>query len=312
MLHIFAYQKGADVDNESSAFSIGRYDLPSLTENRIYLTGHMECSPISLDAQISATGAHHLLVDGEGIIAITLETLYVPVEGEQAPELPPNFAGWTSTTACALIAPFHASAQKRLAESKSSASSAARHSFEELARGTLSWLMRHPVRPNRDSICGYRLYMSSDAEMELGSRGIPRLDRQTLRIYDFTPMHVKKAIRFEGRDKKPLGFSKSLDILSLETNGPAGSSGNSSRSPADYEKVVVTRSAPATESSVYRDGVAHFATESPYILTTKRIRLTPYHVCQVTHNHMLLCQVSAPATPLGERDCQVIINWNFT
>lgn len=264
----------------------------------------MECSPISLDGQTRASSPHHLLVDGEGVIAITLETLYVPVEGEPAPELPP-FAGWTSTTACALIQPFHASVHKGLAESKPGANAETLHRFEELAQGTLSWVMRHPDRPSRDSICGYRLYISGDAEINLNSQGIPRLDRQTLRIYDFTPMHVKKAIHFEGRDKKPLGFSKSLNILSLKTYGSRGSSGSTFPFPADYEKVVVTRSAPATESSVFRDGAAHYATESPYILTTKRIRLNPYYVCNVTHSHMLLSQVSEPA-PLSQRECQII------
>jgi hypothetical protein len=264
----------------------------------------MECSPISLDGRTRDSGPHHLLVDGEGIIAITLETLYVPVEGEPAPELPP-FAGWTSTTACALIKPFHTFACKRLAEIKPGASAETLHSFENFAQGTLSWVMRHPDRPSRDSICGYRLYISGDAEIDLNSQGIPRLDQQTLRIYDFTPMHVKKAIHFEGRDKKPLGFSKSLNILNLETYGSRSLSGSAFPSPTDYEKVVVTKSAPATESSVFRDGVAHYATESPYILTTKRIRLNPYYVCNVAHSHMLLSQVSTPAPP-SQRKCQIM------
>jgi hypothetical protein len=290
-LNICAYQADSGHDDQGLAFSSDRYELPSLAANRIYLTGHMECSPVSLSAQDATLGAHHLLADGEGIVAITLETLYVPVEGQQASELPPNFSGWTSTTACALVQPFHATVQRKLAQSKAIISPTLR-SYDELAKGTLSWLMRHPVRPNRDSICGYRLYISGDAEIDFDEQGIPRLDRQSLRMYDFTPMHVKKAIHREGGEKKPLRFSENLNILDLRAYGSEVCMDSRPPCQVDYNRVVVTKSAPATVQSVFRDGPARYATESPYILTTKRIRMNPYHVCQVTQDHMLVCQVS--------------------
>lgn len=279
--------------NNDFAFPVERYELPSLAADRIYLTGHLECSPVSLAGQAANSGAHHLLNDGEGILALTLETLYVPVEGQEATELPPNFSGWTSTTACALVQPFHAAVGRKLAQRKMTSGPATSKGYDELAKGILSWLLRHPVRPNRDSICGYRLYISGDADIELDERGIPRLNRQTLRIYDFTPMHVKKAISCGGRGKTPFHYSETLDILSLHPHGSDAFARRPSSHTPDPDRVVVIKSAPATVTSVFRDGSARYATESPYILTTKPMRMNPYHVCQVTQDHMLLCQVSA-------------------
>lgn len=261
----------------------------------------MECSPVSLTAQAVATGAHHLLVDGEGILGITLETLFVPVETPEGHVLPPNSRAWTSTASCALIQPFHSSACKKLTEGPPDASAVPLYAFDQLADGTLSWLMGHPVHLTRGSICGYRLCVSRDVYIDSLARGIPRLDQQTLLIYDFAPMRIKKARHAKAYGKTPLCFSKSLNILDLDTGGSSGVTGTSSPVQSRFDRILVTKSGPATEGSVFQHEPPHYATESPYILLTRRIRMSPYQVCQVTQQHMLLSQVSRTIASLDSK-----------
>lgn len=281
----------------SAAYTTARFGLPSLDTTRVYLTGHMECSPVSLSLECKQSDQHQLLSDGEGIVAITLETLNILSLGPQGHRLPPDVASWTSTTCCSLIQPFHIAAGKSLRELQSPSDGDLTYSYDEWAPSALSWLPRHPVRPTRDSICGYRLAAVGESFNDLDGilGGAANLQHQTLRMFDFTPGHVRRARYQDARGRTPLQFSSSLHILPLRSGEMEQNERDFERSSSRFERVVVTKSAPATEPSVFQRKVDGYATEAPYILLTREISIdssSTSFVCQISHNAMLLTQVS--------------------
>jgi hypothetical protein len=280
-----------------SVYTTARFELPSLETTRIYLTGHMECSPVSLSLKGKYSDQHQLLSDGEGIVAITIETLYIPSLGPQGHRLPPDVSSWTSTTCCSLIQPFHAAAGKSLRGAEDSSDHGLTYSYDEWAPSVLSWLPRHPIRPTRDAICGYRLATVGESFTDLDGvlGGLANMEHQTLRILDFTPGHVNRARYIEARGRTPLQFSSSLNILPLYSEENTQNGSDLDRSPTPYERVVVTKSAPTTEPAVFERKTERYATEAPYILLTRRISINPSStsfICQISHNAMLLTQVS--------------------
>jgi hypothetical protein len=293
-LHLFAYQKDDHAQDEELAFFVGRHQLPGLAEDRVYLRGRLDCSPVSLSGLARDNDYHHLLVDGEGILTITVETFYAPIDGQSIYGLAPNVGAWTSSTTCALIKPSHAFARARLGRITSSGGPALTelHSNVPVQGVKLSWLLQHLVRPTQESICGYRLYISGDSNTDWHEQGISRLDQQTLRIYDFTPMRVKKAGYPEREVSAPIRHSVYQSIFRLENDDKPVAANDLPHSQMGCGKRFVETATPPWDLSSFLYDTLRESTRLPYILTTQRLRMSPYHVCQVVYGHMLLCQVS--------------------
>lgn len=271
--------------------SAGRYELPQLARNRIFLNGYMECSPVSLALKRNSGSGHQVLVDGEGIVVITLETLYISAHEPGGYTLPPDTNSWTATTCCSRVRPFHDAAETALREIRNSPDSAVPiHSYDSWASSALHWMQRTPIRPARDAICGYRLATAAEAFSDLDGvfEGLANLGSQTLRIIDLNPLHVRRAAHIEARAKTAIRCYKSLNVLPLRSVEADGSL-------ESCERVIVTKSAPTTDPSVFEREPEGYATEAPHILLSRRIPINPSgtsFVCQMSHEALLLTQVS--------------------
>ncbi|KAJ9107363.1 hypothetical protein QFC21_000813 [Naganishia friedmannii] len=278
---------------------IASYALPTVAQDRVYLTAYMECSALSLSARSEKCNEHHLLVDGEGILTITLETLYVPVRGPREQGYRPDPAAWSTMTAVALIKSFHDEAAQRNAEPSTKSSSTRKYRYEEWAPGNLSWLLSHPARPSRNAICGSRLLMPGDVYSRDDDPAIVggARNRQKINIYDFNPSNVKKARCSEVRGKTAFRLSETLNILDLHTAEESTKMAAAS-AENDYGRLLVTRSGPAVTASTFEFEIANYATESPYISTTKRLGVessSSVFIGQLAHGLLLLTHMTGTA-----------------
>lgn len=243
---------------------MGRFELPLLATNHIYLNAHLECSPVSLTLAHNSGDKHHLLADGAGIMAITLEILYIPVPGRGEHALPPDTSSWTSTSCCCLIQPFHDAAQRSLMETRDSSDTIPTHCYGGWAPSALSWMQRHPVRPTRDAICGYRVATAGEAFNDLDGvlGGVANLEHHTLRIFDLNPVHIRRARHVGARGKTPLQFYNSLHVLPLLEESRQNRDDLDPPSTS-YERVIVTRASPTADSLVFQREAEHYATNAP-------------------------------------------------
>lgn len=256
----------------------------------------MECSATSLSARSDTSAEHHLLVDGEGIVTITLETLYVPIRGPREQGYRPDSNAWSTMTAVSLIKPFHFEASLWDSASSDKNPITRKYSYEKWAPGNLSWLLRHPARPGKNAICGYHLLMPGDLyspdENPAVGGGAPTR-KQKISIYDFNPIHVKKAICSEGRDKTAFRLSDTLNILDLHTAQQSRTK-DKSLDGNNHCRVLVAKSGPAVDASTFEFELAKYATEAAYISTTKRLEVEPSssgYAGQLAHEHLLLTHV---------------------
>ncbi|GHJ86050.1 hypothetical protein NliqN6_2452 [Naganishia liquefaciens] len=155
--------------------------------------------------------------------------------------------------------------------------------FKDWAPSTLSWIQPHSVRPTRDSLCGYRLALAAEAFNGLDSmvEGLASLEQQTLEIIDLNPVHIKKERYMALRGDKPSRYPNGLEVVTLSSGEPVAQNSSetaylqSDNFQAEFERVLMTRSATTAHSTVFQKESKEYATEAPYILLKKRITINP-------------------------------------
>lgn len=268
------------------------------------MTAHMECSPVSLSGYRKDRRIHHVMEDGAGVLAISLEMQSAPPEqdSESQDELASDSEDadcWDFATAVVLIEPFHEAAIRALKMEDQAAHNSITHDFSSWAKSSLSWLPRQPCPPTHNSICGYRIAMAEDVT-ESASQS--QNDEETtvchkrVTIYDFTPAHVERAAS--------MTENKSLSVASSSPTKAPQSWAISpldnvmgqpqSEEPEPIKQFLVTRAHPAVSPQSLADALSRFATAAPYIVSTRKIRLAPpdlLSVVHLTHDRMLFAQV---------------------
>lgn len=233
---------------------------------------------------------HHLLEDGEGILAITLGTQSTTLAPEGASERGDASVSETAT-AVALVQRFHLAAMRALAdESSIGRAPPGVYRFNDWACRTLSWMPRHVQPPTRNAICGYRIIMAEEAPSRV-DRVSEAQKQVAITIYNFTPAHVNRAVAFT------YGLPRVSDLPSRLSNCsciPLAEEDAATDNPA--ERYLVKDSFPSFVAPQLVNELPKYVTGWGYIAASRTIiigRAVGPSVLHFTHQYLCFVQVSA-------------------
>jgi hypothetical protein len=251
-----------------------------------------------------------LLEDGAGIVVLSLEVQsLVSADDAQyhdllASEEEEDDAVWDFMTGCLLIEPFHQAVKAASQHTGRDTASLVRHAFEKWAGTNLAWLPRQACPPAHNSICGYRVAMTEDASPENADQGPERsFAYKKVTIFNFTPAHVDNATKRRSEDMSSISGSSLTSLSSLRAS-PSWSNDSLNidldpLGPIEFnavERFAVLRSVPLVTSWRLAKALEHYVAELPYIVASRKIRLSPpdgLSVAHLTQDYLSFAQVCA-------------------